>query len=142
MKRYVLILSKYFPKGHPKAGCKTDFYSKFIHEDKIHTIRANYDLWKSRIEEINKGNAYLSIRFWEGKPYRSQQHEFARLYEVGIQKLQFKDLSRKANVEGNMIDLPILAKNDGLEFNDFFNWFKAYNLKDPMAIIQFTPFRY
>lgn len=142
MKSYVLILSEYFPKDHPKGGCNTDFYRKYIHGEKIHTIRANYDLWKRRIDEINKGNAYLSIRFWKGKPYRSQQHEFARLYAVGVQKLQFKDLSRKANVEGNMIDVPLLAKNDGLEFNDFFYWFKSYNYKEPMAIIHFTNFKY
>lgn len=142
MKRYLLILSKYFLKGHPKEGDHTEFHRKFVEGNKIHTIRSNYDLWKCRIEEINKGIAYLSIRIWDGKPYRSQQREIAKLYKAGIQKLQFKDLSRKANVDGKMIDLPLLSKNDGLEFNDFFYWFKSYNLKEPMAIIHFTPFRY
>ncbi|MCH5235532.1 MAG: hypothetical protein J1E16_09570 [Muribaculaceae bacterium] len=142
MKRYVLILSQYFLKGHPKEGNHTEFHRKYVEGSKIHTIRTNYDFWKSRIEEINKGYAYLSIRIWEGKPYRSKKYEFARLYEAGIQKIQFKDLSRKANVEGKLIDLPLLSKNDGLDFNDFFYWFKSYNLKEPLAIIHFTQFRY
>jgi len=35
-----------------------------------------------------------------------------------------------------------LAKNDGLEFEDFKEWFKKYNFNEPMAIIHFTEERY
>lgn len=47
--------------------------------EKIHTIRANYDLWAKRFEEIERGEACLAVRKWTGKPYRSPQIEIARL---------------------------------------------------------------
>lgn len=38
--------------------------------------------------------------------------------------------------------LTALAKNDGLSLEDFKAWFKNYDLSEPLAIIQFTKFRY
>ena len=35
-----------------------------------------------------------------------------------------------------------LAENDGLSFENWADWFKDYDLKQPMAIIHFTNFRY
>ena len=35
-----------------------------------------------------------------------------------------------------------ISKNDGLLLDDFKAWFKGYDLSEPMAIIQFTKFRY
>ena len=35
-----------------------------------------------------------------------------------------------------------IALNDGLSFEDWENWFKNYDLAQPMAIIHFTKFRY
>lgn len=78
MKTYVITLSKRFPTGHNRAGEPTHFWEKFIkgrdnysciYRDfwettipKIHTIRANYPLWKKRIAEVERGEACLSIR--------------------------------------------------------------------------------
>jgi hypothetical protein len=35
-----------------------------------------------------------------------------------------------------------LAKNDGLSLKNFKEWFKKYDISEPMAIIHFTKFRY
>lgn len=107
-KKYVLMLSKFFPKTHRKVDMPTCFKDKFYlgqgcpdcneTQDlsgenisncngcrracllvKLHTIRANYPLWEKRISDIQDGKAVLSVRQWTGKPYRSKQREIARL---------------------------------------------------------------
>ena len=115
-------------------------------QSKIHTIRENYPLWEKRIAEVERGEACLSIRQWTGKPYRSKQTEIARLTKedgIGIQQLEFVDsklgLPRIGIVYQRKHEL---ALNDGLSFEDWENWFKNYNLTQPMAIIHFTKFRY
>lgn len=107
MKTYVIMISQKFPANHPRRGEETKFKQQIINAifvnqgwnkiaaypelgDKRHTIRANYDLWKKRIDEVQRGEACLSLRQWEGKPYRSKQIEFARLTNqdgVGIQQV-------------------------------------------------------
>lgn len=168
MKTYVITLSKRFPAGHNRAGDLTFFHealSNALHnteatlvvddeEDistqifvrKIHTIRANYPLWAKRIAEIERGEACLSIRQWTGKPYHSKQVEIARLTKedgVGIQRLEFVNgklgLPRIGIVYQRKNEI---ALNDGLSFEDWENWFKNYDLAQPMAIIHFTKFRY
>lgn len=77
--------------------------------------------------------------------YQSKQVEIARLTAedgVGIQELKLTDLSRPTTINGQRIELPLLAQNDGLSFNDWFNWFIGYDLSKPLAIIHFTKFRY
>jgi len=118
---------------------------------KLHTIRANYDLWAKRFQKIAAGEACLSIRQWVGKPYGkgSTQREIARLTRedgIGIQKLRVEKLwgcdrllIGRLGYEVASIDL---ANNDGLSLNDWREWFKGYDLTKPMAIIHFTPFRY
>ena len=148
MKTYVLTVSQFFPKTHPRSGESTGFVEaiKNLFSDeqtKIHTIRANYDFWKKRVDEINDGNAILSIRFWTGKPYNSKQEELVRLEKVGIQKIRFPF----PNMHCFMIDEiqhqdMTLSKNDGLSYRDFADWFGKYNLYEPMAIIHFTNFKY
>lgn len=148
MKTYVLTLSKIFPKTHKRAGEETEFELKFVFGgslEKKHTIRANFPLWKHRISEIQEGRAVLSIRQWTGKPYRSSQVEIGKLTAedgVGIQMLKMIDLFRPTTIDGHKVELPDLAANDGLSFNDWYDWFKSYDLKQPMAIIHFTKFRY
>lgn len=151
MKTYVLTLSKVFPRTHARAGEPTEFREKFLSGEKIHTIRANYILWVRRINDIQAGNAVLSIRQWTGKPYRSKQVEIARLTAkdgIGIQILSFdKDRDgvpslKYFNISGKYIDREILANNDGLTLDDWREWFKGYDLSKPMAIIHFTQFRY
>lgn len=118
---------------------------------KIHTIRANYPLWLERFKEIESGNAVLSIRQWLGKPYRSKQVEIALLTAqdgIGIQRIQFhKDREgvyslKFFDIEGKDYNAVKLANNDGLTFEDWKEWFRTYNLSDPLAIIHFTQFRY
>lgn len=145
MKTYVLTLSKVFPKPHKRAGEPTGFELLFKHFDKIHTIRANYPLWEQRISEIQAGGAVLSVRQWEGKPYRSKQIEIGMLTAkdgVGIQMLKMIDLFKPAIINGHKVELPVLAANDGLSFNDWYEWFKGYDLKKPLAIIHFSELRY
>lgn len=158
-KIYVLMLSKVFPATHPRAGQPTDFREKFlaaINRDPIewlkkHTIRANYVLWRKRFEQIDKGEACLSVRQWTGKPYRSKQFELARLTRedgIGLQKLSFdKDrdgciLFNYFDIDGRFANIEDVANNDGLSFSDWREWFKDYDFSQPMAIIHFTPFRY
>ena len=162
MKTYVLTLSKTFPVTHKRAGEYTDFKPKFYaavnnmpcYRRKLHTIRANYDLWSRRFEEITAGKAMLSVRQWTGKPYRSKQVEIRTLTKddlIGIQKLEI--VKEKYNsrtiyllyIDGKQVDgsmLRVLAENDGLSTDDWIEWFKHYNFNKPLAIIHFTPLRY
>lgn len=180
MKTYILTVSKDFPKTHPKAGENTNFIIKIQNElgitcrecreidafdgdccgygpgqlgNKLHTIRANYELWKKRIDDVNKGVAILSLRYWSGKPYNSKQIEFARLDNnsgCGVQKITFFDDDIECPYVYNIDEMGnhavetinIIAKNDGLSYEDFKAWFKSYDLSKPMAIIHFTKFRY
>ena len=78
--------------------------------------------------------------------YRSKQVEIARLTKedgVGIQRLEFVNgklgLPRIGIVYQRKNEI---ALNDGLSFEDWENWFKNYDLAQPMAIIHFTKFRY
>jgi hypothetical protein len=159
-KVYVLIVSDYFPAKHPLKGEQTYFEQKIRNNFenvpvmeigysilfKIHTIRANYELWKKRVNEINAGLAILSIRRWSGKPYRSEQIEIMQFEKLGIQKLEFKNgLIDYMLVDGRYAFTNIgntIAKNDGLSLDDFLAWFKNYDLSKPMAILHFTNFRY
>lgn len=160
MKTYVLTVSRHFPAKHPRAGRNTYFVAKIckaiglktgpgietMMPPKIHTIRANYDLWAKRAEEINAGKAVLSIRYWSDKPYHSKQVEFCVLNRIGVQKLTFSSQwFNSMLVDGKYCFADIeksIANNDGLSFDDFQAWFKGYDLSKPMAIIHFTDFRY
>lgn len=161
-KKYVITLSQVFPVTHIRKGEPTGFKDQFLaaikHNGewrKIHTIRANYELWKKRFEKIEKGEACLCIRQWTGKPYRSKQVEIARLTRedgIGIQKLEIvkeKLMSRPiflGYVDGVLQDgykfFPLLANHDGLSLDDWKEWFKGYDLNKPLVIIHFTNFRY
>ena len=153
------MLSKCFPVTHPRAGEPTFFRDKVLGAvlnnwnawQKRHTIRANYTLWAKRIEEVQRGLAIISLRQWSGKPYRSKTLEITRLDysdNVGIQKLMFdKDRDGMVslnffNIDGRYADIRDLAHNDGLTFDDWKAWFKDYDLTKPMAVIQFTKYRY
>ena len=136
MKTYVITVSQTFPATHIRAGQLTRFPYKIEKRIKIHTIRSNYELWKWRMDQINKGLAVLSVRAWSGKPYRSKQIEIISLnksHGIGIQKITLTE---------SRINEKILAKNDGLTLADFKAWFAGYDKSEPMAIIHFTSFRY
>lgn len=154
IKTYVLTVSEFFPKTHNKSGLPTGFIDKIGSKIKKHTIRGNYPLWRKRIEEIQKGNAVLSIRYWIGKPYNSKQKEVYVLDKnsgIGVQALYF-DFNRilepfissedsKDKIQ-TYLSTHEIAKNDGLNYPDFAEWFKGYDLNEPMAIVHFTDERY
>ena len=170
MKTYVLTLSKTFPAKHPLSGLPTFFKTKLeianvIPFDetnrqsvpdgqpqmKLHTIRANYPLWRKRFDEIERGEACISLRQWSGKPYASKQIEIGRLTKddgIGIQRLKFyPDMDGQYvwwnfNIDGKFNHVHHLAMNDGLTFYSWRQWFKDYDLSKPLAIIHFTKFRY
>ena len=157
MKTFVITLSKTFPRTHIHSGRKTYFAHLLnnglnLTEDglkicrhKIHTIRTNLPLWEKRISEIQRGQAVLSIREWTGIPYRSHQKELARLTGsdgVGIQVLKLENLSSPTVIDGEKVELSDLAAHDGLSLSDWYDWFRNVDLRQPMAIIHFTKFRY
>lgn len=117
-------------------------------EPKITTIRENYDLWSRRAEKINRGEAVLSLRQWSGSPYRSKQVEFMRLEKIGVQKVSIQRIPIESGAKqkfmsivagGITVPMPIVAKNDGLREEDFWNWFK----KDMEGVvIHFSDFKY
>lgn len=162
MKTYYLTLSQVFPSTHARAGAPTHFEAAFhagqvfnrgseclYRHPKLHTIRANYEFWKKRFEKIAAGEAVLSIRQWVGKPYGkdSTQREIARLTRedgIGLQKLTVIGCAtiHPKYVDGHSVTCKTLANNDGLDEADWRNWFESYDLTEPMAVIQFTKFRY
>ena len=85
--------------------------------------------------------AVLSIRYWSEMPYRSKQVEICRLERIGVEKLEEPDNFVFAPIEGEKVNWEDVAKNDGLSFEDFCEWFKSRQ-KEPMAVIHFTDFRY
>ena len=138
MKTYVITVSRIFPKTHERAGEETYFVNKIFDGSKIHTIRANYELWEKRIKEVKEGKAILSLRFWSGKPYNSKQVEFSKLSNdnnVDVQKIIIPCMNDIGEIQE-------LAHNDGLSLSDFKSWFKNYDISKPMAIIHFTSKRY
>lgn len=151
IKTFVLTVSEIFPSTHSRKGEETDFVEKIRDEKKIHTIRKNYKLWKERINQIQKGEAVLSIRVWTGKPYKSPQKEIIQLDSssgIGVQLL-FIDFSKswfettEANKQtDHYYSFDTLAYNDGLLIEDFEEWFKGIDKEEPLAIIHFTKFRY
>ena len=154
MLTYVLMLSHAFPANHKMHGKPTYFKEKFFGTPgmirKIHTIRANYALWRKRFEKIAAGEASLSVREWMGVPYRSKQREIACLTKddgIGLQQLTCLDTSAYCfypcvRIENRNIDKVLVATNDGLSLDDWREWFKNYDHWKPLAIIHFTKFRY
>lgn len=142
LKCYVLTVAQKYPANHRKVGRPTNFVLKIKEKFKIHTIRSNYNLWKYRIEEINAGRGYLSIRIWTGKPYKSKQLEVFRFHgkEVGIEKIKFINMDGLIE-DKKEVGYRTLAINDGLKEMDYLDWFKKSN-QETMAIIHFTEFRY
>lgn len=154
--RYRLSVSRTFPKTHKRAGSPTGFVEKIksalrdpaFDEDfdqKRHTIRANYPLWKKRFEKIEKGEAVLELYYWTGKPHNSKCQTFITLTKedgIGVQKLQYTALGWFIDDYDSDFIMKDFAPNDGLSLEDFKEWFKGYSLSEPMAIIHFTKFRY
>ena len=137
------MVSRVFPSYHKSKGELTRFEQKIRDKNKIHTIRANYEKWKRKIDQIRNGEAVLSIREWQGVPYHSKQNYL--FYYNQEDALEVSKLTKDEN--GYLINDIIrvseeeLAKNDGLTLDEFKEWFKVFP-SEPMAIIHFTAFRY
>lgn len=165
MKTHVLTLSQVFPTTHPRKGERTNFSAKLINAVrkehnlpiefcnfgfKLHTIRTNYELWRNRFEQIERGEACLSIRQWSGIPYKSKQIEICKLTKndgIGLQCLHIQTSAAMPELWNYIIDdlqqdVYTMAVNDGLSFTDWSNWFKDCDFSKPLAIIHFTSFRY
>jgi hypothetical protein len=153
MKTFVITISKTFPVYHPRKGEPTNFAMNYIKKIKKHTIRGNYAFWKKRIDQVNEGVAKLEIRQWSGKPYASKQVTLDILLkgEVDVQPLSLtvgwfgKTKGILAHVllddfETRLIDVKELVKNDGLDLQDFYDWFNK-PLENP-CVIHFTDLRY
>lgn len=115
--------------------------------------RQNYEFWKKRIDEVNKGNAILSVRQWSGKPYNSKQIEIKQFKqgELDYQRVLITGSDSKSglyigiNTGGDfkhLSDKSInkLANNDGLTLQQFQSWFK-YGAEDGI-IIHWTKLKY
>lgn len=168
IKQIPLILSSQFMKNHIRAGEPTYFKEKIelalnkyvdrhmpdgtIISPKIHTIRADYDGWVDKINEVNSGNAILRVVEWEGIPYRSKWVDIVNLTKddgIGVQELELEKNMKYGVAKSeyyyyycNLMPSEIIAKNDSLSLTDFKEWFKDYDLTKPLAIIHFTKFRY
>lgn len=168
MKTHVLMLSKNFLAKHPKKGQLTYFKTKFLnaqdaakgivpaeenlrlnHAFKKHTIREDLPKWKHIFEEIARGEACLSIREWSGRPRQSAAIEIKRLTAndgISLQELRFMpDRSGEGyyvTIDGKQISVDKIADNDGLSLAEWSAWFKDVDKSQPLAVIQFTRFRY
>lgn len=117
---------------------------------KLHTCREALELWIKIIDQINAGTHVVELFYWSEKPYRSPQVVFVTLDKdsgCGVQELSFyKNKIDFPSVPGGgyaaRVTLEWLSKHDGLSLEDFKDWFKGYDLSQPMAIIQFAKFRY
>lgn len=126
MKKYVITLSQVFPVTHCRNGEPTGFKGKFL---------------------TAIGKAEFCIRQWSGKPYRSKQVEIAVLTKedgIGIQRMTVAGCAtiHPIFVDTHSVSAETLARNDGLSLPDWRNWFSRYDLTEPLAVIQFTKFRY
>lgn len=133
MKTAVIIISDRFPIGHRRAGEKTYFVEKILAGEKLHTLRTNLPWWLTKNSMLNTAQMCLSIRRWSGKPYRSKQQEIIRLSGdgIGVESVSLQQSS-----------IEQVAKNDGLNLNDFNDWFRKHDRNIPVAAVHFTDFRY
>lgn len=157
MKKYVIMVAKQFPAYHPRKGEPTNFRQQILDKVKIHTIRANYPLWVKRFEKIERGEACLVLKEWEGRPYNSKPVEIMTLTKedgIGVEKVKLRHSNGICIDDGSIVKgisadvgdwnlfIGGVAQHDGLEYRDFHNWFATYDLNEPLALIHFTKFRY
>lgn len=61
---------------------------------------------------------------------------------VGIQLMELTNDFAECIIGDHHHSYVTVAKNDGLHPADWIEWFSAYDLSKPMAIIHFAKFRY
>ena len=157
----VVMLTKVFFEGHPKAGRPTNFSDSVRAGKKIHTCRDNAGYWTKKIETLKTQGGTLSVREWQDKPYRSPQVVVAGFpaTEVGVSELVLtrttphnlphsKYTEYQAKIGDRCIDINELYKNDGFtdpaDFLAFIDpLFDKYNSDTiTLAIIHFNNYRY
>lgn len=138
----VITFSRVFPSYHPKKGDPTYFVEKLLSsinykyydEYRQFNPRLSVDSFEPKHHTIRAGHRWkvgdkFSPRAWSGKPYNSKQIiiapdvEIKKIWDIGlIIRGDFKEFyCGDCDLTGTSISL--LAKNDGLEINDLFNWF-------------------
>lgn len=152
----VITFSRQFPVKHPKAGQPTFFVEQIYNSIglKIGNTKQSGDIPKEMWDKVNdfvlldgeqkkhhtiragsrwKEGDWFSPRVWSGKPYASKQIEFAppiqikKIFEVCLNVTAAEGFNWW--VDGHIIptdEVTMLAKNDGLEINDFLNWFMIH----------------
>jgi len=148
-KKVIITLCKVFPVAHSRAGQPTGFEGKLKAGEKIHTIRYNAKgVWDERYKGISSGKKYLSVREWTGRPYNSEQREFAQYEKIGLQHITMTNCATdpypQCWVDGKEIPIQEIARNDGLSIEDFVEWFFGNNKENTFegVVIHLTDFRY
>ena len=131
MKTFVLTFSKKFPSHHTRKGEATNFIDKLLTKTKTTTIRGNEKRWRKIRREVNEGRAFLSLRYWSDKPYRSKQVEFARVYEMATHRVFITNSHNgfEMSINGVCSDncaINHIVKREGFDTEaDFTDWFTA-----------------
>lgn len=140
----VRTLSRTFLKAHPRAGEPTYFVEKFIlsrmcmgmplselkQYDSLVSPDAIVELPKHhtiRMGRHFKANDELTLAVWSGKPYHSKQVKLwtgpIMAIDIIITKTSFLKFYKEQVGKITSLNLPIVAKNDGLSLADFEAWF-------------------
>lgn len=153
----VITFSRYYLKGHPRAGEPTHFVEKIVKglinttgelspsivsgkykydcnvlssiEPKWHTFRKGYR-WKE--------GEMFSARVWSGAPYKTKQVEICQIEIKEIIKITLFPKTKSLRFDTELFGYPTgwyagldtvtkLATNDGLAYNDFWDWFGSKN---------------
>lgn len=152
----VITFSRYFPKGHPRAGEHTDLvekiyrsflpYTDSVLEDTpisewycelvgMNIIRQSPFIFDPKHHTIRAGNRWkvgdkFSPRVWSGKPYASKQIIIAP--DIEIKKIwHFQAVGEYFYLDGKCIDVTStdIPMNDGLSTDDFLAWFDMHPKK-------------
>tara|TARA_R110002111_G_scaffold5920_3_gene27401 strand:- start:1242 stop:1685 length:444 start_codon:yes stop_codon:yes gene_type:complete len=129
MKTIVLTFSRQFPKYHPSAGKDTNFVESILSGKKQTTIRGNYERWSDIADKLDANTHILSLRYWNDKPYRSKQTEFARLSKVDLKEVFITNTFSRFEISVDDCYLYHesklkIAQNEGFdELKDFTAWF-------------------
>lgn len=154
----VIMVSKSFLKGHPKAGEPTHFLSKIenalIGISDIELMPCDYKKHTIRAGKRFKEGERVSLRYWSDKPYRSKQIEFAqviirKVYDIEINigfvtddrniGSYFHNITINDELINSNWTIQRLANNDGLTLIDFFDWFKNCKNFDGQIICWVDP---
>lgn len=144
----VLTCSRYFPKGHPKAGQPTYFVEQVLNSILRRPVNLNdikpevrpyvndffvIDGERQKHHTIRAGNRFkpgqmASLRVWSDKPYRSKQVEFAQVEVKKVWPVTITITGAYDSIYTGDALLPtcVVAKNDGLECDDFVRWFSVH----------------